>query len=56
MTVLWAILIVPSLLWWSQSVKWIVIMSVWANLAGHFSAWQAARIENKEEERDGPVE
>lgn len=53
MTCAWVILIVPSVLWWSQSVKWIVIMSVWANVAGHFSAWQASRGEVKQDENNG---
>jgi ABC-type lipoprotein release transport system permease subunit len=51
MTGVWLVAIVPSVLWWSQSVAWIVFMSVWANLAGHFASWQAARVEVKEDER-----
>lgn len=45
MTILWLVLIVPSLLWWKESLPWLVLMSVWANLAGHFAAWQGARSE-----------
>ena len=44
-TLVWAALIVPSLLWWRQSVPWLVFMSVWANVGTHFSAYQAARSE-----------
>lgn len=50
MTILWFLLIAPSILWWGNSVKWVVLMSVWANLASHFAAWQAARGEVKQEE------
>jgi hypothetical protein len=46
LTIVWIALLVPSLLWWSNSIKWVVLMSVWANIAGHFSAWQAARAED----------
>jgi hypothetical protein len=46
LTIVWTLLLVPSLLWWSNSIKWVVLMSVWANIAGHFSAWQAARAED----------
>jgi len=46
------VLIVPSVLWWRSSLPWIVLMSVWANLAGHWSSWQASRVEVKEDERD----
>lgn len=49
MTALWLVAIVPSLLWWSESLKWIVLMSVWANVAGHFSAWQGTRAEANSE-------
>lgn len=45
MTVLWVILLVPSLLLWKESILWIIIMSVWANVSGHFAAYQAARSE-----------
>lgn len=45
-TIAWAVLLLPSLLWWKDSLLWIVLMSVWANLAGHFAAWQAARAED----------
>lgn len=46
LTVIWIGLLVPSLLWWAHSLLWVVLMSVWANIAGHFSAWQAARAED----------
>ncbi|MFY3742242.1 MAG: hypothetical protein HMLIMOIP_002706 [Candidatus Nitrosomirales archaeon] len=49
-TLLWMALLVPSLLFWSESVTWLVLMSVWANIAGHWSSWQGARAEVKVEE------
>lgn len=49
MTILWALLIVPTVIWWKQSILWVAIMSVWANLAAHFSAYQGARAEKNEE-------
>lgn len=45
LTVIWGILIVPSVLWWRESVPWLVLMSAWANFASHWAAWQAARGE-----------
>lgn len=45
MTVVWMLLIIPSLLWWSQALPWVVFMSVWANVGTHFGAWQGARAE-----------
>lgn len=45
LTVVWLALIVPSVLWWSESVPWLVLISVYANVAGHFGAYQASRAE-----------
>lgn len=44
-TVLWAVLAVPAVLFWRDSVPFLVFVSVYANLAGHLSAWQACRVE-----------
>lgn len=44
-----ALLIPPSVLWWSQSVPYLVWLSVWANFAGHLSAWQASRVEERQQ-------
>jgi len=52
MVIVWVLLIIPSLLFWSNAVAWVVLMSLWANIAAHWSAWQAARTEVKEDERE----
>lgn len=41
----WAAAVVPTLLWWRDSVLWVAGMSLWANVASHFAAWQASRAE-----------
>lgn len=46
LTLLWVSLIVPTVLWWSQSILWVLLMSIWANAATHWGAYQAARAEN----------
>lgn len=50
-TFVWMILIIPSLFWWADSVRWVVLMSVWANVAGHWSSYQASRVERKQDEQ-----
>jgi hypothetical protein len=45
LTIAWAILIAPSLLWWRESVPWLVLMSAWANVAGSAASLQAARAD-----------
>lgn len=45
LTVLWMVAIPPTLLLWRDSVLWVAVMSLWANIASHFAAWQASRAE-----------
>jgi hypothetical protein len=45
----WLLLLAPSLLWWRESLVWIVGMSWYANFVGHWSSWQAARSEEASE-------
>ncbi len=49
----WLLLTIPTLLYWSNSIQWLVWMSIYAIVAGHFAAWQAARVEVLEQEREG---
>lgn len=50
MTCLWVILLVPTLVWWKNSILWVAVMSVWANVAAHWSAYQGARAEERSDE------
>jgi hypothetical protein len=47
MTILWAVLMVPSLIWWKSSITWVVLMSCYALIAAHWSAYQGARAERE---------
>lgn len=49
-TAMWAVLAVPTVLLWRQSIPWLSFMSVWALVSSHFSAWQASRTEVKQDE------
>jgi hypothetical protein len=46
----WALFAIPTILWWNQSILWVAFMSLYANFVGHFSGWDAARAEQKQEE------
>lgn len=48
-TLVWMLLLIPSLLWWKESILWVVLMSVWANIGSHWSAYQASRSEEKQD-------
>jgi hypothetical protein len=45
-TFIWAMLVIPTALFWNESVLWIGLISCYANMVGHFSAWQASRAED----------
>lgn len=53
LTVLWLVMIPVSLITgWIESLIFISAISIYANVAGHFSAWQAARTEVKQDATD----
>lgn len=48
-TVLWLLMVpVATLMGLLSSVPFISAISIYANVAGHFSAWQAARVEERQ--------
>jgi hypothetical protein len=50
-TLAWGLLIPVTVLTdLKASIVWIALMSVWANFVGHFSSWQAARVEVNQDE------
>ncbi len=44
-TVAWLVLAPPSMLWWRDSIPYLVGLSVYACMTGHFASWQACRTE-----------
>ena len=62
LTVFWVVMIPVSLITgWISSVTYIAALSLWALVSGHWSAWQAARVEVRQDEEarraeDEPVE
>lgn len=49
LTVVWILLIIPTLLWWHDSILWVASISVYANVAAHASGYQGARAEMSSE-------
>ena len=62
MTVFWIVMIPVSFeLGWLKSVAFVSALSLWALVTGHWSTWQAARVEVAQQEeiqrqKDNPVE
>ncbi len=51
LTIFWIAMIpVSYLLGWLNSVVYVSALSLWALVSGHWSAWQAARVEVKQEQ------
>lgn len=46
LTILWIVMIPVSIaVGWIHSVAYVSALSLWALVSGHWSAWQAARVE-----------
>jgi hypothetical protein len=64
LTIFWIVMIPFSILTgWINSVTYVAALSLWALVSGHWSAWQAARVEveqareaEKRDHRDLPGE
>lgn len=53
LTILWIIMIPVSFVTgWINSVTYVAVMSLWALVSGHWSAWQAARVEVRQEQEE----
>lgn len=46
LTLGWFAAIIPTVLWWRESVFWVALISCYANAAAHFGAWQGSRAED----------
>ena len=53
LTVFWLVMIPVSLsTGWVKSVVYVSALSLWALVSGHWSAWQAARVEVNQKAED----
>lgn len=48
----WVGLAIPSLIWWKDSVLWVILISIYANIVGHLSGYSAARADQAAEENE----
>jgi hypothetical protein len=57
LTIFWIVMIPVSIVThWISSVAYVAALSLWALVSGHWSAWQAARVEvNQAQEADARV-
>ncbi len=50
--VMWVGLAIPSFIWWKDSVLWVILISIYANIVGHLSGYSAARADQAAEESE----
>jgi hypothetical protein len=50
LTVIWFIAAFPICIFLAKSVPFLVFISVYAVVTGHLATWQAARVEERQEE------
>jgi hypothetical protein len=53
LTVFWIVMIPVSIATgWINSVTYVAALSLWALVSGHWSAWQAARVEVNQDQQE----
>lgn len=50
MMCVWPVLAVPAVLWWKDSIIFVILLSLYANFAGDFSGYQGSRAEEENSE------
>jgi hypothetical protein len=50
LTLVWVALVLPTLFLWRESVLWVALMSLWANIAAHWGAREAAKAKEAQSE------
>ena len=54
--IMWFVQDIPSVIWWKDSVLWVIIISIYANIVGHLSGYSAARADQAAEENEDKAE
>ena len=49
--VAWSVFAVPTVIWWRDSIVLVLLISIYANVVGHWSAYEAARPTMQEDEQ-----
>lgn len=52
LAVIWLAASLPICIWLASSVPFLVFVSVYAVVTGHWSTWQSARVEVRQEQED----
>lgn len=50
LTIIWSLLIIPTIIWWRNSIAWVGFMSIYAIVVSHYAAYEAAKAAKMTEE------
>jgi hypothetical protein len=50
LTIIWFVASFPIMYFWAENIRFLVFVSVYAVVTGHWSSWQASRVEVRQEE------
>lgn len=51
MMAVWPTLSIPAVLWWKNSIIFVIALSLYANFAGDFAGYQGARAEEENSDK-----
>lgn len=54
LALIWVGLMLPTLMWWSESILWVAFMSLYAIVETHLSAHHALRAQKEVETNGSP--
>lgn len=49
LALLWAVLTIPTIIWWKDSILWVAVASIYANFISQATAYLAGRVEVRTE-------
>lgn len=47
LAIIWSLLLIPTLVWWKESIVWVAGMMVYQIVIGHIGNYLAARAKEK---------
>ena len=47
LVILWVALILPTFFWWRESIFWVAFLSLYANVATHWGAYEASKAKER---------
>lgn len=54
-TIFWIVMVIPTILYWKESVTYLVFLSIYTVILDHVGAWETlklARSQEKSQEKD----